>query len=553
MSSSMPNSGTYENTARIEDLTKSFDASSGLIRCDGARLWVGQRSLEYAVLLLRRDHPGDRSRAAAVIESVLAAQIHNPDGDRGRFPMFVPEAWRDLNATLFMAPDLVEIYTHWLSKLPPELAIRFQAAVRETVTAVDRRWADEVFDVHRDFEKYSNIMILYIQALLLLGRCLDDARLRSDGTAQWQRWFNHVSTYGIDEFCSPTYNQVVYQGLLGILEAAVDSRMRSEATLALDHLSALQHAVRHPLLRMGVVGTSRDYRRFVEPGKGEFRFLEHAGADGYRTPPAVVREFRNRQYPYRASGRAGIVPFRFQTWQLRDAAMGSMTGGHYFPQQIHLMVAVGHSPADRACAFFQADAKNPINGYVAQRDSRALCLFARTATSYRLTQLRRPVGDLPLSDTQAPCLGLAGGWTVLLHEPGRLAVNAYGYTLHLRTFVLNDECLVSTPLNPEKRETAGGEIVGWRAAPDVVWLVCLAELVPHGKKPDEREVEGCVGERLVTVNESGGLALRLARLPSGELVELYDEDWRTQPLFDAPAHRLEPGDWAAAAAKASDS
>ncbi len=62
-------------------------------------------------------------------------------------------------------------------------------------------------------------------------------------------------------------------------------------------------------------------------------------------------------------GARGLLPFRFQTWQTRDAAMGSMTGGNYFPQQIHLMVAVGAAPEERATAFFQADPWNVLNGY----------------------------------------------------------------------------------------------------------------------------------------------------------------------------------------------
>ncbi len=534
---------------RLQELEAAFDADACLIR-SGDRLWVAFSSLEYAILLLRRDQGGDRGRAAGIIEAVLATQMQAPAWDHGRFPMSLPETWRDLNATLFMAPHLVEIYAHWLPMLPAELAARFCAAVMRAVDAVDRRWADEVFDVHRDFKAYSNIFVLYIRALLLLGRCLDNERLRRDGEAQWQRWFNHVSTFGIDEFCSPTYNEVVYEGLLGIRTVAAEPRMQAEVGLVLDHLCALQHAVSHPLLGLGVVGTARDYRLFVKPGGGAFRFLGGAGDAEYHPPAVVLEEYRRRAYPYRAAGRAGLVPFRFQTWQLRDAAMGSMTGGHYFPQQIHLMVAVGTSPTQRACAFFQADGWNPINGYVRQRDHRALCLFARTATSYRLTQLRQPVGELPLTGTQAPCLGLTPGWTVREHRPGLLVVAAHGHALHVRTFALAGDRLEPATLTPETMEINGQQINGWRAAPGVVWLACLAELLPDGaSRPDEPALNGSIGEDLVTLSEPGGLALKLVRRPSGELVELYDEDPRALPLFESPTHRLWPGDLAAASDK----
>ena len=528
------------NTTRIQELESAFDSQASLIR-EGDRLCVGQRSLEYVTLLFHRDHPGDGQRACAIIEALLAVQLHEPAWDRGRFPMTFPEVWRDLNATLFMAPQLAEIYLSWLPRLPEALAVRFRQAVSDAVEAVDRRWADERFDAHRDFKSYSNIFVLYIQALLLFGRCLDSERLRRDGEAQWQRWFIHISTYGIDEFCSATYNEVVYQGLLGIHSASADPRMQAEVTRVLDHLSAFQHAVSHPVLRLNVVGSSRDYRRFLKPGGGAFQYLEHPGDDAYRPPAEVLEEFRHREYPYRAAGRAGTVPFRFQTWQLRGAAMGTMTGGNYFYQQIHLMLAVGTSPLDRACAFFQADRDNPINGYVSQRDGRALCLFARTVTSYRLTQLREPVGELPLAGTKPPCLGLTEGWTVRQHEPGRLIATAYGYALHLRVFALAGDRLEPALLTPEKLNLDGRNFTGWRADPEVVWFVCLAELLPEGEAPADHALSGSIGERLVTLRESGGLSLKLARRPSGEMVELYDEDWRTLPLFESPAHQLDAG------------
>ena len=534
--------------ARLHELETTFDADANLVR-SGERLWVAFSSLEYAILLLRRDQAGDRQRAAAIIGAVLATQMHEPAWDRGRFPMSLPETWRDLNANLFLAPEFVEIHSHWLPLLPDALAARFREAAIEAVQAVERRWADEVFDDHRDFKAYSNIFVLYIRALLLLGRCLGREQLRRDGEAQWQRWFNHVSSYGIDEFCSPTYNEVVYEGLLGIRAETASARMRAEVTMVLDHLSALQHAVCHPLLRLGVVGTSRDYRLFVPPGGGAFRFLEHAGDASYRPPTAVLEEFRQRRYPYRIAGRAGIVPFRFQSWQVRDAAMGSMTGGHYFPQQIHLMIAVGTSPMERACAFFQADSSNPINGYVSQHDGRALCLFARTPTSYRLTQLREKADALPLPGTLPPCLGLTDGWDVRRHERGRVVMAAHGYALHLATFALTGDRLEPAPLTPEKTATGeGNHVAGWRAASEVVWFACLAELLSDTAPPPDATLNGHVGDRLVTLDESGGLALRLARRPSGELVQLYDADWRTLPLLESPTQSLWPGDLAAASA-----
>ncbi len=117
----------------------------------------------------------------------------------------------------------------------------------------------------------------------------------------------------------------------------------------------------------------------------------------------------------------------------------------------------------------------------------------------------------------------------------------------MRTFRLDGGCAEAVDLTPETLDIGGQRIAGWRAPAQAAWLACLVELTPDGEGSAERAVTACLGERLVTVGEDGGLALRLARRANGELVELNDEDWRTLPLFESPAHRVEAGDLAAAA------
>ena len=77
--------------------------SSSAGRAAAIALVVGRsRRNTRGALLLRRDQDGDRRRAASIIEAMLATQMHQPAWDRGRFPMAVPETWRDLNANLFL-------------------------------------------------------------------------------------------------------------------------------------------------------------------------------------------------------------------------------------------------------------------------------------------------------------------------------------------------------------------------------------------------------------------------------------------------------------------
>ncbi len=78
----------------------------------------------------------------------------------------------------------------------------------------------------------------------------------------------------------------------------------------------------------------------------------------------------------------------------------------------------------------------------------------------------------------------------------------------------------------------GQTVTGWRA-PDIVWFVCLVELLPDGTAPSDTPLTGSIDEQ-VTVHSADGLALRLARRPSGELVELYEQDWGSRPRSSTP-------------------
>jgi len=548
-----------QEQAQLQQFAKHYDPAKGLLKDPYSQQWaIAQRSVQYATLLFRRGEAGDHARAIDIITAALDAQLHTPDWDRGRFPFLIPETWRDLNANLFMTPYLVEINDHWIDKLPPDLAVRFKKALHDVVNIVERRWSDELFDPHRDFVAYSNIFIIYIRALYMLGKALDIPRLTHDALYQWRRWFNHTSIYGVDEFTSPTYIHVVYEGLLDIHALVADEpSVRKEMALVLDHLYVLQHAVNHPLMRVEAVGVSRDYRLFVPPGQGAFTYLEYEGSHGYTPPAGVAAEFNNRKFPYRASGRAAATPFLFKTWQDINAgigaAMGSMTGGNYFPQQIHLMAAVGTSPEDRACAFMNAEPSNPLQGYVSQNDHRALCLFARTPNPYVRYQGRTAPKTLPLEGTLPPCLALTQGWVSQSDEPGVVKACAYGHTLHVRAFTLEGDRLTPMALSQVKVEVGRDMVVdGWRADSAAVWTAFLVELLPDGQTPEPVSLQGKITADAITLNETGGLGVKLFRRPQGkqnelgELVEIYDVDWRTLPLFQTPDHTLHAGDLIAA-------
>lgn len=534
---------------RLEQLLSRFDAERGLVRKGDAH-GVGHSSPVLAELLLRRNGPGDRDTAVAILEQVLARQ-HREDGpDQGRFPMLVPETWVDFNGTLFLVPRVLAIIEEHADLLPENLVRRLDDAMRLAAVAVERRWAEELFDVPRDFTAYSNVFVLYTQSLLLLGNHFGDERLLRTGEGQWRRWFNHVSTYGIDEFVSVNYNQIIFQALRRMQPAAPSPDVWGEMAMVMDHLCGLQYALHHPVLGLPISGVSRDYRRFVVPGEGAMPAINTGEAEAV-APPAVLEEYRNRQYPHEVTGRAGTVPFRFTSWQTPHAGLGSMTGGHYFPQQLHLIAAVGNSPTERAIAFITADRVNVVNGYVAQEGNRALCLFARTTTSYFHTQARQCIDRLPAPRTLPPSLGLVGNWTMTAEGETGITLRAFDHRLHIRPFAITDGHLHPALWREGTVRVRGREVRVLRGDQKATYVGCLVELCG----PDEPEpvkasmLSASVDEHRLVVEEADGLRISLIRLPSGEFVQTYAEDWRALPLITSPAHKLWPGDLAADASQ----
>ncbi len=529
---------------KLKTLLSRFDPERSLVR-KGDVHGLAHSSMPLAELLLRRDDSGDRQTAIAIIEQVLAAQHRKPGPDYGRFPMLVPEGWRDLNGTLFLVSSAVAIVEEHAQLLPEGLVRQIEDALWVAATAVERRWQEEVFDVHRDYAAYSNIFVLYIQSLLLLGRHFDDSRLVRAGQGQWRRWFNHVSAYGIDEFVSPNYNQIILTALKRMESCAASADVQREMAMVVEHLLGLQYALHHPVLGLPISGVSRDYRLFADPGKGGLPAIADGEVDE-KTPAAALQEYRNRQYPFRAAGRAGITPFRFTSWQTQHAGVGSMTGGHYFPQQLHLMIAVGDSATERAVAFTNADASNVVNGYVAQNENRALCLFARTTTSYFHTQTRQRIDALPAARTRPPSMGFVGPWTTVSADESGVVIEAYAHRLHIRPFFIEDGRLHRTVWHEGVMRMRSCDVRVLRA--DDAWTFAgyLVEL--HWADETEgvclAEISATTSDRQLAIRESGGLSINLAQLPSGEFIETYDRDWRLLPLFQSPAHELWPGDLA---------
>jgi hypothetical protein len=171
----------------------------------------------YALGLLLRDEPGDRQRAADIIDAVLKQQYLEPGKPwYGTFkrapeePGPAPDAvmWRnfDPNWRVFIGTTFEIILIEYPDRIPPELAQRMYAAI-------DRGIEGEIAE-KRLLPSYSNIAMMY-------GALWDFAAAhnqRADWQQQSRDWTESVyklyKQYGaVFEYNSPTYCGVDLYGL----------------------------------------------------------------------------------------------------------------------------------------------------------------------------------------------------------------------------------------------------------------------------------------------------------------------------------------------------
>jgi len=464
----------------------------------------------------------------------------------GQFPMTVGARPGDLNAVLFLVPQLIEldISARAAGGIVQEHAARI---LRRATVAAEARWDEEVFDPHRDFKLYTNVFLLYVRAMLMLGRHRDEARLVRKGLAQWKRWYFHFAYHGLDEFASPTYHGVDVEALRAIRVHAPDESVRNQATRTIEFIAAFEHAITHPRFGLFVCGSARHYRDFSNTiDKPD---LTHWKGDHARdVPDAVKSEFDRRVYPFRASGRAGARPFLFSTWQSEHSAVGSMTGGNYFWQQIHWMAAVGNSPIERAVAWMPGTL-TPTSGHVCQRDNAALCVFHRLPHSFHRTQSQ--VSDEQVRATlEEYGIGVQNNWAASRDEHERYLFRAHAHVLVVQPFVLRSDRIERTTLSMVERSNIGQVIhhsrpnafTEWVFATEPLWFGCLVTLVPDGQIPEPATVTFSRDEAAMKFTTSAGLNITLFVRPSGEVVELLNLPMAQVPLLNALAGVIHPGD-----------
>jgi len=494
-------------------------------------------TLEFILLLCRSGKKADIAMASQAVEGFFRPQILCPDDENfGWIPLQIEATYRDKNAPLFHIPGLVEAAS--FKSLPKGTRTMLDEGLRRLFTAAERRWDEEIFDPHRDFKAYTNVFLMHIQALLLGARYLALPRRERRAEAEWQRWFNHVAYLGLDEFASTTYHEVDHETLTRMLGLFQNPRILSQIRMVLAHLEAVQKSIEHPRLGLPICGSSRDYRRFLLPASGRFKPFLGKAPESRRT------------FPYEAEGRATATPFRFKSWQDFHCGLGTMTGGHYFWQNLHGLAAVGDSASRRELAFLPGTFST-IPGYCDHQGPRALFVFGRVPVSLYRTQIPTPDDEIP-SRSEVLGVGVTPGWSVLSDQPGRLHLAAYGHELFLDAFAVESGLCVPVQLK-RVRHQAGtarrlgcrfdGDIDEYEFASNASWFGVVAELRrATANVPAVARVERELDDRCQTFR-AGDLAVRLFDLPTGEQVQIHRDDWRATPLFLSPDHVLWPGQW----------
>ncbi len=495
-------------------------------------------SFEYAWLLYRTGLPSDCAKADAVLGQVISLQDSDPESlTFGQWGWIEEGGERkaDLNAALFKADILFAKLWDHQDKMSTETRAKFLASCKGVTEAAKRRWDTEVFDIGRDFAAYSNIFVLYVETLTLAGERFNDARLKKMAKSQWTRWYNHISFFGIDEFASPTYNHVIFTHLMNIHDFCHDQRIERESREVLDHVYLLQSALTHPMLKLPVSGISRDYRMFLIQGDARSGVLT-SPIEGYIPPQKAVEINERRTYPFQVIGKASVMPFIFKSWQLQDAAMGSMTGGNCFQQQIHCLAAVGKNENERAVVFVQGS-NTPINGFTDQDGLSTLCVYNRLPSYWHLTQWR---GDpAKYRETFGEFgIGLSPNWREKSRTPAHLVLEAYGYELHIFPFALDNGRIAPCELAVKHRTTTSpryhprprvfDEYV-FPEQPD--WFGAHIALAKSGAEVSDPGIACANQDGVLSFSTNSGHRVRLFVAEKGDTKQLFNVDPALIPAF----------------------
>lgn len=493
-------------------------------------------ALQYTWLLYQKNTPESVSKADKMLDMTLSFQVSDDleSGNYGLWPWSVGSVVKDKNVPLFHAHLMFVKLWDEQGKMSSRTREAFLKACERILVACERRYDEEIFELGREIVAYSNIFALYVQTLTLAAERYDSDRLRRKANIQWRRFYNNFKFYGISEFLSTTYYQVIFDALKDIKAFGHEERIAAEAKEMMDFLYLQQSAVTHPLLKLPVSGIARDYREFTKKNDARVEFLQYDVED--YTPPAKAVEInKNRKYPFEATGRTGALPFVYKTYQTPHAAMGSMSGwGNYYWQQIYCMASMGKDEKEKATLFIPGS-YTPINGFTDQKGLSALCVFNRLPTMWHLTQWK---GDL--ADYRETFGEFGVGFTDKFKQDSqtseRIVLKAYGYDVHIFPFELENGKVNQSSMDCRQREktspryhTRPAHFKEYVFNEKADWFGVVVKVVKSGEKVKRPEIFYKQEAGIHTFSTEDNFSVSVAQMEQGNSIQIRPEEVNLVP------------------------
>ncbi|MFB7914493.1 hypothetical protein [Streptomyces sp. NPDC056061] len=329
-----------------------------------------RNSLQYALLLLERDAPGDAERAHAAILRVAELQDRSEENPTyGIWGYYAEEPAAEMdppdwNWADFLGIHLLLIHARHGDRLPAPVLDELRESVRHAAASIVRRNVPMT---------YTNVAVMGTFVALAAGRLLDDEALFAYGTDRMTRLCEAIDITGsFTEFNSPSYWGVVLQTLTLIREHVRDERVlelndRLHDRLWLHFLARWHPPTRQlsgPMARCysndlgvppflvkavrGALGTPE-----IAPVGGEMSVGVHACVD-YRMPPwaaarlaALEGEHEHRELfaasPHPETGTTWLDPVTTlgsvnhqDTWLQRRALFGHWVRPDGSPGHLHV-------------------------------------------------------------------------------------------------------------------------------------------------------------------------------------------------------------------------
>lgn len=491
-----------------------------------------------AIELLKEGTPDGCAEAEAILMCVIEDQDKDPQSrNYGCWGWVKGGPTRDLNMPLFAIPNWMGSLWDLQDKMTEPMKKEFLAACERLAVAAERRFDEEVFPSNRSDIDYSNAACMVVEAYSFMARRYpENTRYRRKFDAAWTKLYDNYRMHAFGEFMSAHYDDVDFNTLLNAYRNIDDKVTRAQIKEVLDEVYITEIAGSHPILKIPLVGSSRDYRECQTKGDCRSHFIIETPED-YEIPKQAVKYRDKRKYPFEFEGKAGIKPFVFKSYQLKDAGMGSMTGwGNYFWQQIHCVGAAGVNESNRA-TFFIPGTYNPINGFTHQDGMSTLCVYNQYPTLWHVTGRKTPVEDVR-STLDRFGIGVSmGEFIEEFNKEGELKLSAYGYDFYFFAFEVNggylEPCFLEfaektqTSRRYHKRKAWFGEYM-FPATFD--WAGVLVKVVKSGEEVQRPKITFKEKNGITTIEAaSEGLKVEVGKTELGVYVSIPKENLDLMP------------------------